>query len=64
MNKWKFNASQDKYTVVHTRKGNHSETLNAGIAAFRAGQHPNILMAFKLELPVGWQLKEPMFRKE
>ena len=28
----KFNASQDKYTVVHTRKGNYSETLNAGIA--------------------------------
>ena len=25
----KFNASQDKYTVVHTRKGNYSETLNA-----------------------------------
>ena len=22
----KFNASQDKYTVVHTRKGNYSET--------------------------------------
>jgi len=42
----KFNASQDKYTVVHTRKGNYSETLNAGIAAFRAGQHPNILIVF------------------
>ena len=27
----KFNASQDKYTVVHTRKGNYSETLNAGM---------------------------------
>ena len=44
----KFNASQDKYTVVHTRKGNYSETLNAGIAAFRAGQHPNILMVFEV----------------
>jgi sn-glycerol 3-phosphate transport system substrate-binding protein len=43
----KFNASQDKYTVVHTRKGNYSETLNAGIAAFRAGQHPNILWYLK-----------------
>ena len=39
----KFNASQDKYTVVHTRKGNYSETLNAGIAAFRAKQHPNLI---------------------
>ena len=38
----KFNASQDKYTVVHTRIGNYSETLNAGIAAFRAKQHPNL----------------------
>ena len=44
----KFNASQNKYTVVHTRKGNYSETLNAGIAAFRAGQHPNILMVFEV----------------
>ena len=32
-----FNASQDKYTVVQSHKGNYSETLNAGIAAFRAG---------------------------
>ena len=44
----KFNASQNKYEVVHTRKGNYSETLNAGIAAFRAGQHPNILMVFEV----------------
>ena len=43
----KFNASQDKYTVVHTRKGNYSETLNAGIAAFRAEQHPNLIMVFR-----------------
>ena len=44
----KFNASQDKYTVVHTRKGNYSETLNAGIAAFRAKQHPNLIMVFEV----------------
>ena len=44
----KFNASQNKYTVVHTRKGNYSETLNAGIAAFRAGQHPHILMVVEV----------------
>ena len=30
-----FNASQSDYTVVASHKGNYSETLNAGIAAFR-----------------------------
>jgi sn-glycerol 3-phosphate transport system substrate-binding protein len=42
----KFNASQNDYEVVHTRKGNYSETLNAGIAAFRAKQQPHLLMVF------------------
>ena len=32
-----FNASQDEFVVVESHKGNYSETLNAGIAAFRAG---------------------------
>ena len=40
----KFNASQDKHTVVGSHKGNYSETLNAGIAAFRAKEQPHILM--------------------
>jgi sn-glycerol 3-phosphate transport system substrate-binding protein len=44
----KFNASQDQYTVVGTHKGNYSETLNAGIAAFRAGEQPHILMVFEI----------------
>ena len=44
----KFNASQGNYEVVHTRKGNYSETLNAGIAAFRAKQQPHILMVFEV----------------
>ena len=43
-----FNASQDKYTVVESHKGNYSETLNAGIAAFRAGEQPDILMVFEV----------------
>ena len=43
-----FNASQDKYTVVQSHKGNYSETLNAGIAAFRAGEQPQILMVFEV----------------
>ncbi len=44
----KFNASQSDYVVVGTHKGNYSETLNAGIAAFRAGEQPNILMVFEV----------------
>ena len=43
-----FNASQDKYTVVQSHKGNYSETLNAGIAAFRAQEQPHILMVFEV----------------
>lgn len=43
-----FNASQDDYTVVAQSKGNYSETLNAGIAAFRAGEQPDILMVFEV----------------
>ena len=43
-----FNASQSDYTVVQSHKGNYSETLNAGIAAFRAGEQPHILMVFEV----------------
>jgi len=43
-----FNASQDDFTVVASNKGNYSETLNAGIAAFRAGEQPEILMVFEV----------------
>ena len=43
-----FNASQSDYKVVATHKGNYSETLNAGIAAFRAGEQPEILMVFEV----------------
>lgn len=43
-----FNASQDAYTVVASHKGNYSEALNAGIAAFRAGEQPHILMVFEV----------------
>lgn len=44
----KFNASQSDYVVVATNKGNYSETLNAGIAAFRAGEQPDILQVFEV----------------
>jgi len=43
-----FNESQDDYVVEATHKGNYSETLNAGIAAFRAGEQPHILMVFEV----------------
>ena len=44
----KFNASQSDFVVVASHKGNYSETLNAGIAAFRAGEQPHILMVFEV----------------
>jgi len=44
----KFNASQSDYVVVQSHKGNYSETLNAGIAAFRAGEQPHILQVFEV----------------
>ncbi|UUP19713.1 sn-glycerol-3-phosphate ABC transporter substrate-binding protein UgpB [Nitratireductor thuwali] len=44
----KFNESQNDYEVVATLKGNYSEALNAGIAAFRAGEQPHILQVFEV----------------
>ena len=43
-----FNESQSDYKVIASNKGNYSETLNAGIAAFRAGEQPDILMVFEV----------------
>ncbi|MDE2789516.1 MAG: sn-glycerol-3-phosphate ABC transporter substrate-binding protein UgpB [Paracoccaceae bacterium] len=43
-----FNGSQSDHVVVASHKGNYSETLNAGIAAFRAGEQPHILMVFEV----------------
>lgn len=43
-----FNASQDDYTVTAVHKGNYSDTLNAGIAAFRAGEQPELLQVFEV----------------
>ncbi|MEO1316691.1 MAG: sn-glycerol-3-phosphate ABC transporter substrate-binding protein UgpB [Pseudomonadota bacterium] len=43
-----FNASQSDYKIVASHKGNYSETLNAGIAAFRAGEQPHVLMVFEV----------------
>jgi len=41
-----FNASQSDYEVKPVFKGSYPETLNAGIAAFRAGQAPDIIQVF------------------
>ncbi len=41
-----FNAAQQEYKVVPTYKGSYPDTMNAGIAAFRAGNAPHIMQVF------------------
>ncbi|MGZ5237524.1 MAG: extracellular solute-binding protein, partial [Caldimonas sp.] len=43
-----YNESQKDYKVVPTFKGSYPETLTAGIAAFRAGNQPDILQVFEV----------------
>jgi sn-glycerol 3-phosphate transport system substrate-binding protein len=43
-----FNASQSDYKVVPTYKGSYPDTMNAGIAAFRAGNAPHIMQVFEV----------------
>ena len=43
----KFNASQTEYKITPVYKGNYEETLTATIAAFRAGEQPNIVQVFE-----------------
>ena len=43
-----FNASQTEYKVVPTFKGSYPESLTAAIAAFRAGNAPDILQVFEV----------------
>ena len=43
-----FNASQREFRVVPTYKGSYPDTMNAGIAAFRAGNAPHILQVFEV----------------
>jgi sn-glycerol 3-phosphate transport system substrate-binding protein len=43
-----FNASQKDYKVVPSYRGSYPDALNAGIAAFRAGQAPHILQVFEV----------------
>ncbi|MHB1198662.1 MAG: sn-glycerol-3-phosphate ABC transporter substrate-binding protein UgpB [Polaromonas sp.] len=43
-----FNASQKDYKVVPTFKGNYAESLTAAMAAFRAGNAPDILQVYEV----------------
>jgi len=43
-----FNKSQSDYTVNAIYKGTYGESMNAGIAAFRAGNAPDILQVFEV----------------
>jgi sn-glycerol 3-phosphate transport system substrate-binding protein len=43
-----FNQQQTAYKVVPVYKGSYPETLNAGIAAFRAGTQPAIIQVFEV----------------
>jgi sn-glycerol 3-phosphate transport system substrate-binding protein len=43
-----FNASQSDYRIVPTFKGSYADVLNAGIAAFRAGNAPGIMQVFEV----------------
>jgi len=43
-----FNESQKDYVVVAVNKGGYDETVNAGIAAYRAKKQPHILQSFEV----------------
>ncbi|NOL49706.1 sn-glycerol-3-phosphate ABC transporter substrate-binding protein UgpB [Pelistega europaea] len=43
-----FNKSQSDYKVTATYKGNYGESMNAGIAAYRAGKAPDIIQVFEV----------------
>jgi sn-glycerol 3-phosphate transport system substrate-binding protein len=43
-----FNASQKDYAVAAVFKGTYAETLTAAIAAYRAGQAPNLVQVFEV----------------
>jgi sn-glycerol 3-phosphate transport system substrate-binding protein len=43
-----YNESQKDYKVVPTYKGQYDESMTAAIAAFRAGNAPDILQVFEV----------------
>ena len=43
-----FNRSQSDYVMKAVYKGNYTETMTAGIAAFRSGKGPHIMQVFEV----------------
>ena len=43
-----FNRSQNKYKLIADYKGTYTETMTAGIAAFRAKKQPHIIQVFEV----------------
>ncbi len=43
-----FNKAQADYKVTPSYKGGYADTMNAGIAAFRAGNAPHIMQVFEV----------------
>jgi len=43
-----FNTAQTGYKIVPVFKGSYAETMNAGVAAYRAGNEPHIIQIFEV----------------
>ena len=43
----RYNASQTRYTVVATNKGNYDEVINGTIAAYRAKKAPHVVQIYE-----------------
>jgi sn-glycerol 3-phosphate transport system substrate-binding protein len=43
-----FNTAQTAYKIVPVFKGSYAETMNAGVAAYRAGNAPHIIQIFEV----------------
>ena len=43
----RYNASQSKFTVVATNKGNYDEVINSVIAAYRAKKAPHLVQIYE-----------------
>jgi len=43
-----FNNSQDRFVIEPVYKGNYSETMTSGIAAFRSGNPPHIIQIYEV----------------
>ncbi|QPM89596.1 sn-glycerol-3-phosphate ABC transporter substrate-binding protein UgpB [Pseudooceanicola algae] len=43
-----YNASQDQYHVTPVYKGSYTDTMTSAIAAFRAGEQPDVVQVFEV----------------